>query len=121
MAEAVTERFNVKRRQIAMAGDRLYTDIRFGLNCGFVSVLVLSGETDENGFIESGLKKYNSTVKQTEQLNMKQLTMTQQLKFGYQGFKNSLDGTIIKWLEQDLEHWLYPLAWLFFKVFLLWV
>ena len=33
-------------RNVAMVGDRLYTDIAFGNNCGFVSVLVLTGETD---------------------------------------------------------------------------
>ena len=31
-------------RQIAMVGDRLYTDIAAGINAGFTSILVLSGE-----------------------------------------------------------------------------
>lgn len=43
--ERISKRYNVHPNQIAMVGDRLYTDIAFGKNCGFVSVLVLSGET----------------------------------------------------------------------------
>lgn len=31
--------------KIAMVGDRLYTDMQFAINCGFKSILVLSGET----------------------------------------------------------------------------
>ncbi len=44
--ERIAKRFGLKPNQIAMVGDRLYTDIAFGLNCDFVSILVLSGETD---------------------------------------------------------------------------
>ena len=43
--ERISKRYNLPPSQIAMVGDRLYTDIAFGKNCGFVSVLVLSGET----------------------------------------------------------------------------
>lgn len=32
-------------REIAMVGDRIYTDMKFAINCGFRSVLTLSGET----------------------------------------------------------------------------
>ena len=34
----------IKREEIAMVGDRLYTDVAAGVNAGFVSVFVLSGE-----------------------------------------------------------------------------
>lgn len=34
----------VKRDEIAMVGDRLYTDVAAGVNAGFTSILVLSGE-----------------------------------------------------------------------------
>ncbi len=43
--EAIMEAVGCTREEIAMVGDRLYTDIRFGINAGFGSVLVLSGET----------------------------------------------------------------------------
>lgn len=41
----IEKRYNLPAQKIAMVGDRLYTDIAFGKNCDFVSVLVLSGET----------------------------------------------------------------------------
>lgn len=37
-------RVNSKRKEIAMVGDRLYTDIAAGRNNGLISILVLSGE-----------------------------------------------------------------------------
>ena len=37
----------LKKEQLAMVGDRLYTDIATGKNFGMLSILVLSGETDE--------------------------------------------------------------------------
>lgn len=39
-----------------MVGDRLYTDVAFGKNCGFVSVLVLSGETTSDMLPSSKIK-----------------------------------------------------------------
>ena len=47
MAAAVQAKFGLKREEIAMVGDRLYTDIKFGVNNGFKSILVMTGETDE--------------------------------------------------------------------------
>ena len=35
---------DINREEIAMVGDRLYTDIAAGVNSGFKSILVLSGE-----------------------------------------------------------------------------
>lgn len=43
--EALFERFPYQRHEVAMVGDRLYTDIQTGLNAGIVSILVFSGET----------------------------------------------------------------------------
>ena len=45
--EAIMRTIGVTAEETAMAGDRLYTDIRFGINAGFHSILVLSGETTE--------------------------------------------------------------------------
>lgn len=43
--ESVAEKFHIPLDEIAMVGDRLYTDIAVGKNAGITSVLVLSGET----------------------------------------------------------------------------
>ena len=45
MAKNVARRFGLKPEEIAMVGDRLYTDIMFAVNNGMKSVLVLTGET----------------------------------------------------------------------------
>lgn len=44
MVDVVLERTGFKRSEIAMVGDRLSTDIAFGLNNHILSVLVLTGE-----------------------------------------------------------------------------
>ena len=38
------ERTGYKKEETAVIGDRLYTDVKSGVNAGAVSVLVLSGE-----------------------------------------------------------------------------
>jgi NagD protein len=45
MLEAILETYELKKEQVAMVGDRLYTDIKMGQDLGIASVLVLSGET----------------------------------------------------------------------------
>lgn len=54
--ERIARKYNLPPRKIAMVGDRLYTDVAFGKNCGFVSVLVLSGETDRAMAAKSKIK-----------------------------------------------------------------
>lgn len=44
IVDYLTSRVKVPRERIAMAGDRLYTDIAAGVNNGLKSILVLSGE-----------------------------------------------------------------------------
>ena len=41
----MTRLLGVPAERVAMVGDRPYTDIRFGNNNGFGTLLVLSGET----------------------------------------------------------------------------
>jgi HAD superfamily hydrolase (TIGR01457 family) len=43
--DALFEQYSYERDEVAMIGDRLYTDIQTGINAGIVSILVLSGET----------------------------------------------------------------------------
>ena len=47
MGDCIKRRLNLAPHSIAMVGDRPHTDIRFGNNNGFHTLLVLSGETDE--------------------------------------------------------------------------
>lgn len=46
-------RVNTKRSEIAMVGDRLYTDIAAGRNNGLISILVLSGEATMKEVLKS--------------------------------------------------------------------
>lgn len=45
MIDALFTRYPYRREEVAMVGDRLYTDIQTGINAGIISILVLSGET----------------------------------------------------------------------------
>ena len=47
MGERLTARLCVRPSDVTMVGDRPHTDIRFGNNNGFKTLLVYSGETDE--------------------------------------------------------------------------
>ncbi|MDY6367759.1 MAG: HAD-IIA family hydrolase [Clostridia bacterium] len=56
MAKYIVKKLNISPDEIVMIGDRLYTDIAFGLNVGFNTVLVYSGETDEKLYKNSDVK-----------------------------------------------------------------
>ncbi len=45
IVEAALERTGCRLEELAMVGDRLYTDIETGRRCGMTSILVMSGET----------------------------------------------------------------------------
>lgn len=47
MGDCIKRKLNADASVITMVGDRLHTDIRFGVNNSFNSLLVLSGETTE--------------------------------------------------------------------------
>lgn len=51
-------RVNAKREEIAMVGDRLYTDVAAGRNNGLISILVLSGEAAMEDVYESDVKPH---------------------------------------------------------------
>ena len=43
--DLLSEKLKIEKNKICMIGDRLYTDVKLGLNSGIMSILVLSGET----------------------------------------------------------------------------
>jgi HAD superfamily hydrolase (TIGR01457 family) len=55
MVEAVLERTGYKKNEIAMIGDRLYTDIAMG-RTGIKTILVLSGETKKSDLVLSEIR-----------------------------------------------------------------
>ena len=56
IVEAVLRRTGLKVSELAMVGDRLYTDIETGVRSGMLSILVMSGETTEEMLAESTTK-----------------------------------------------------------------
>ena len=56
MAEIISHLFDIPKERVVMVGDRLYTDILFGINNGYQSLLVLTGETDREMLSASGVK-----------------------------------------------------------------
>ncbi|NMP37738.1 MAG: HAD-IIA family hydrolase [Clostridiales bacterium] len=55
MVDIISEKTGISLSNIAIVGDRIYTDIRTGVNAGITSVLVMSGETDEKTLNESDI------------------------------------------------------------------
>ena len=47
MPQLAMDMIGVSKEQTAVVGDRIYTDIKSGLNAGTVSILVMSGETTD--------------------------------------------------------------------------
>ena len=47
MPKLAMEKFGVSQKETVVIGDRIYTDIKSGLNAGTVTMLVMSGETTE--------------------------------------------------------------------------
>ena len=56
IVEAVLRRTGLRVDELAMVGDRLYTDIETGLRSGMLSILVMSGETTPAMLAEWGAK-----------------------------------------------------------------
>jgi NagD protein len=53
MPELAMVRSGTPKEKTAVIGDRIYTDVKSGLNAGVLSILVMSGETDEQILAES--------------------------------------------------------------------
>jgi len=53
MLYCIRDKMNLQSDQIAMCGDRIYTDVKTALNAGSLGVLVLSGETTLQTALES--------------------------------------------------------------------
>lgn len=51
--DSIIDKYGHKREDIAMVGDRLYTDIKVGENSGISTILVLSGETQMQEYQDS--------------------------------------------------------------------
>ena len=56
MPQLAMEKWGVTGSQTCVIGDRIYTDIKSGLNAGTLTVLVLSGETTE-AILEASAEK----------------------------------------------------------------
>ncbi|NLD91798.1 MAG: HAD-IIA family hydrolase [Fibrobacter sp.] len=56
MADIISKRFTVPHDKMVMIGDRLYTDIAFGINANMTSICVLTGETTPEMLHESPWK-----------------------------------------------------------------
>ncbi len=56
MVDYLLESIDADKSQTFMVGDRLYTDIKFGIDAGLNTILVLSGETSISEYEKSGLE-----------------------------------------------------------------
>lgn len=56
MMELARKKKGYRKEETAVVGDRIYTDIKSGLNAGIYSILVMSGETTEEILSSSGDK-----------------------------------------------------------------
>lgn len=56
IADGVSRLCGARGKDVAMFGDRLYTDVRFAVENGFYSVLVLSGEATKEDLENSGMQ-----------------------------------------------------------------
>jgi len=69
--EVLCSKYGYDKSQIAIVGDRLYTDIKTGSNADIVSILVYSGETTKEDYKNSDIRAdyvYNSLKEINEDL-----------------------------------------------------
>ena len=58
MPQLAMEKYGYKKEDTAVVGDRIYTDIKSGLNAGITGILVLSGETTPEILAQSNDKPH---------------------------------------------------------------
>lgn len=56
MIESIITKYKINKSDLAIVGDRLYTDIKTGLNADITSILVYSGETSEADYNKSEIR-----------------------------------------------------------------
>jgi HAD superfamily hydrolase (TIGR01457 family) len=56
VVDVLLKEYNLKKEDIVIVGDRLTTDIKAGINSGIKTILVLSGDTDEELYNKSNIK-----------------------------------------------------------------
>ena len=53
MPQLAMEKLGMAKEETCVVGDRIYTDVKSGLNAGITGILVLSGETTEEILAQS--------------------------------------------------------------------
>ncbi|MCQ2554894.1 MAG: HAD-IIA family hydrolase [Clostridia bacterium] len=66
MVNAVAKKLGYKKSQIVVVGDRLYTDIKSGLNAGVDTICVLSGEATVDDILNGDVKPTYTFLSVTE-------------------------------------------------------
>jgi ribonucleotide monophosphatase NagD (HAD superfamily) len=56
VVESIASKYGLKKEDMVIVGDRLYTDIKTGKNAGISSVLVYSGETKKEDYKNSEIR-----------------------------------------------------------------
>ncbi len=67
MPQLAMEKWGASPQETALIGDRIYTDIKSGLNAGIFTILVLSGETDQ-GILAASQDKPHLVLKDCGEL-----------------------------------------------------
>ena len=68
MIDVIAEMTGIPNERICAVGDRIYTDIAVAQNAGSVSVLVLSGETDQ-GMVDAAERKPDYVLRDVHELH----------------------------------------------------
>lgn len=67
MPQLAMERYGFSKEETAVVGDRIYTDIKSGLNAGITGILVMSGETTEE-ILQSSEDKPHVVLKDASEI-----------------------------------------------------